>query len=134
MSAAKLAVVSGLAAVALAGCGAIQVKPSASAGSTVPASRGQIDDPRTNKHNHLACLVKAGLNVHKAGLTGLQIDSAPSGPAVTFAPTPGAAQADQIQGRIPGAEVIGSALVYPNGGSDGEMKTIENCMSQGVSG
>ena len=32
------------------------------------------------------------------------------------------------------AEVIGSAQVYPNGAPDNEMKKIELCMSQGVSG
>ena len=51
-----------------------------------------------------------------------------------FAATPGAAQAYQIDGSAQAAEVIGSALVYPNQGSDGELTAIEDCLAQGVQG
>jgi hypothetical protein len=51
-----------------------------------------------------------------------------------FTPTPGSAQADQIRAAAQGAEVIGSALLYPNQGSDQELAQIETCLTRGVSG
>ena len=66
--------------------------------------------------------------------TGLQIGTYPSGPTVQFTPSPGVAQGEQIQAKEQGAEVIGAALLYPNGASDEELKKIEDCLSQGVKG
>ncbi len=51
---------------------------------------------------------------------------------VRFVPTPGAALAEQIEGRSQGAEVIGSALLYPGQASDSQLQTIEDCVGQGV--
>jgi hypothetical protein len=84
--------------------------------------------------NHLKCIKQQGLPVRDVGITGLQIGSPSSGPLVEFTPTPGAAQADQIRGRAQGAEAIGSALLYPNQGSEGELQAIENCLAKGVKG
>jgi hypothetical protein len=133
MSSAKLAVVSSLAAVALAGCGAVRVIPAASSGTT-PTSRGVIDDPRSHNPDRIACLRASGLSVTETGRTGIQIGTPPSGPSVTFAPTPGAAQADQIESLIQGAEVIGSALLYPHHASDGALKKVEDCLAKNVTG
>jgi hypothetical protein len=134
MPSAKLAVVSSLAAVALAGCGAINVKPVASTGSSNLVSRGKIDDPRTTAHNHLQCLQQQHFAVQEVGATGLQIGTAPAGPSVVFEPSPGAAQSMQIEGGNPGAEVIGSALLYPHQATDGQLEQVEACLAQGVSG
>ena len=134
MSSAKLAVVSSLAAVALAGCGSTHVQPAGPAGSSTLVSRGKIDDPRTAKNNHVECLRQHGLAVREVGSTDLQIGTPPQGVSVTFESTPGTAQGDQIKGLAPGAEVIGSALVYPHQASDAELTTIENCVASGVSG
>jgi hypothetical protein len=134
MSSAKLAVASGLAAVALGGCGAVEVKPVAPTGSSALVSRGKIDDPRTTKNNRVECLLQQHLQVRKVGATGLQIGTPPTGPSIEFAPTPGSAQFDQIEGKYPGAEVIGSALVSPNQASDQVLKAVEDCMAKGVSG
>jgi hypothetical protein len=134
MSCAKLAVVSSLTAVALAGCGAISVKPASPIGSAGSVSRGMLDDPRTTKNNHLQCLLSANLTVRKVGATGLQIGPPSVGPTVVWTPSPGAAQFAQIEGRAPGAEVIGGALVYPNQASDSELALVENCVAKGVSG
>ena len=87
-----------------------------------------------NMRNHVGCLRDAHLNVQVLSSTKLQIDSAPAGPTIVFTPTPGAAQADQINGAAQGAEVIGTALVYPNQGSDALMGTIGACLAQGVQG
>ena len=57
-----------------------------------------------------------------------------SGPPFQFTPTPGAAQDQQISGHTPGAEVIGSALLYPGTAPDSELQPIEDCLAQGVKG
>jgi hypothetical protein len=116
-----------LAGVAAAGC-ASTIKPL--------RGRGVVDSPITTKNNHLACLRQQHLPVQQVGSTGLQIGALPSGPTVVFTPTPGAAQALQIQGlrSTQGSEVIGQALLYPHQADDGELKKIETCLAKGVSG
>ena len=132
MSSPKLALACLPAVLVLAACGA---KQNPSAGSVPPtattAGHARLDDPRTK---HLACLRDHKIPVQNVGQTGLQIGTPPSGPTVQFTPTPGAAQADQIQGRAPGAEVIGSALLYPNQAPDQLLSQVETCLAQGVKG
>jgi hypothetical protein len=128
MSSAKLAVASGLAALALSACG------SGGSSANRPHGRGVIDDPRTTKNNHVQCLQQRHLQVKLVGNTGLQIGSAPSSATVVFEPTPGSAQAGQIASRSQGAEVIGNALVYPNGASESDLSAIEDCLTKGVTG
>jgi hypothetical protein len=128
MPLAKSAAMVGVAAILICGCSSV-VKP--------PQGHGKVDDPRTYASaNHLKCLLQHHVPAQKVGLTGLQIGSLPGGPTVQFEPTPGAAQAQQIYGSpsAQGAEVIGSALLYTHQGSDGELKLIEDCLAQGVSG
>ena len=119
---------------ALTGCGAVRVQPTTPAGSTTLASRGKIDSPLTDMHNHLECLKDARLTVDVLSPTKLQVGAAEAGPTIVFTPTAGAAQAQQIDGNAQAAEVIGTALVYPNQGSDSELTSIENCLAQGVQG
>ncbi len=90
-----------------------------------------MDDPRTR---HLTCLRAHKLPVTPVGRTWLQIGTPPSGPRVNFTPTPGAAQEAQISGSVQGAEVIGSALLYPDQASDSLLKTVEDCLAEGVTG
>jgi hypothetical protein len=132
MSCAKVAVVCALAAGLLAGCGN-SAKPVAGTISPNATSEGhaRIDDPRTK---HVACLRQHRLPVIEVGRTWLQVGSAPAGPRVQFEPTAGAAQESQITGSVPGAEVIGSALLFPDQASDQELKVVEDCLAQGVSG
>jgi hypothetical protein len=99
-----------------------------------PQGRGKLDDQRTYKPNHFACLRQLGLPAQLVGQTGIQIGQPPAGPTIQFLPTPGAAQYAQIQGQALGAEVIGSALLYPNGASESELTRIENCVAKGVTG
>jgi hypothetical protein len=122
-----------LAALGLAGCGgAINLQPSSPAGSSTLTSRGRIDNPATDTDNHLACLQGAHLPVQVVSPTKLQIGPAPAGPTIVFTASIAAAQGRQIDGESQGAEVIGSALVYPNQGSDGELASIGACLAQGV--
>ena len=126
----------GLLLLALAGCGgAVKVQPTAPAGSTKLASRGKVDSPLTDMHNHLDCLRDDDhLAVQVLSPTKLQVGPAPAGPTIVFTPTSGAAQAQQIDGNAQGAEVIGTALLYPNHGSESELTVIEDCLAQGVQG
>jgi hypothetical protein len=127
MPSSKVALASGLVAIVLCGC--------SSAGSQ-PQGRGKVESQFTYPNNHLKCLRNEHFKVTRLGPFGVQIGDAPSGPQIWLEPTPGIAQGQQIQGRpsAQGAEVISAAQVYPNGASDGEMKKIETCMSQGVGG
>lgn len=117
----------GVVALLICGCSSV-AKP--------PQGRGKVDDPRTAKSNHLRCLLQHHLPAHKVGNTGLQVGPLPGGPTVAFQPTPGSAQADQIYASPghQGAEVIGSALLYPHQAPDDELSQIESCLAQGVSG
>jgi hypothetical protein len=130
MSSAKLVLLSLLAALALSACG-IQAKPEVGSPSAQAKSGGQIDDPRAS---HVDCLRAANVPVTQFGRVWLQIGTKPTGPTVQFTPTPGAAQEDQISGRVTSAEIIGSALLYPNQASDSLLQKVETCMAQGVKG
>lgn len=111
---------------ALSACGSINVKP-----RNPSASRGVVDDQRTTLGNHVACLRADRIPVQLVGSTDMLIGG---GVRVHFDPSPGAAIYDQIQDNAQGAEVIGSALVYPGGAPDGELSAIEACMAVGVKG
>jgi hypothetical protein len=121
-------------AVALAGCGSVRVQPTTASGSTALASRGRVDSPLTDMHDHLGCIRGAHLPVQVLSPIKLQVGAAPAGPTIVFTATPGAAQNYQIEGKSQGAEVIGTALLYPNHGTDGELASIEACLDQGVQG
>jgi hypothetical protein len=112
-------------AVLLCGCSAV-VKP--------PQGRGQIADPRTSGPDRFACLLADHLPARKVGRAEIQIGQLPGGPTVQFLPTQGAAQELQIDGQVHGAEVIGSALLFPHQAGDAELTQIENCVDEGVPG
>jgi hypothetical protein len=133
MSSAKVAVACAVSALALSACGTSSKPVAGSVTSTTGAGagRGVIDDPRTK---HVVCLQQHHITVTEIGQTGLRIESPPLGPTVAFEPTPGAAQNAQISNQAQGAEVIGSALLYPNGASDKLLKVVEDCLALGVKG
>jgi hypothetical protein len=137
MSLAKVAAVCGLMALTLSACG-IKAKPLAGTANLKksPGYFGVVDDPRTV---HLPCLRDAHLRFHKyytasGHLPAIQIGKLPQGPTIVFEPTPGGAQLLQMQGKVEAAEVIGSALLYPNQASNHELSIVENCTAIGVSG
>jgi hypothetical protein len=139
MSSAKLLAASALAALLLAACGASTKPVAGSIPAAKPAGRGKLDDPRTNNPNHVKCLRQDGFQVTELelnGLPSLQIGTSPSGPTVMYEPTSGVAQGAVMQGRswAQSAEVIGSALVFPNQASDSTIKRVENCIAEGVGG
>ncbi|MDQ6607948.1 MAG: hypothetical protein M3Z06_15560 [Actinomycetota bacterium] len=123
-----------LAALALSACGSTSKPIAGSAASVRPGAPGvhaKTDDPRTK---HLACLQQHKLPVSEPTPTEIQIGAAGIGPLIAFSPTPGNAQANQIDARFPGAEIIGSALLFPNQGTDSLLQTVEICTALGVSG
>jgi hypothetical protein len=137
MSSAKLAAAIVLSALSLSACG-ISSKPEAGTPKAIANSHKGLDDARTK---HTACLRQNNIAFHNeqrtvAGklLPSFQVETAPAGPTVSFEPTPGDAQGVQIQGEAQGAEVIGSALLYPNQASDKLLTAVENCVAKGVSG
>jgi hypothetical protein len=130
MPSAKLALVVGLSAVSLSGCG-IAAKPVAGTPKAVTTNHKAVDDPRKA---HAQCLQAEHIPVTEFSGTWMQIGSKPSGPTVHFLPTPGAAQDAQISGQVESAEVIGSALLYPNQAPDGLLQKVESCVAQGVKG
>ncbi|HET9074772.1 MAG TPA: hypothetical protein VFN48_09350 [Solirubrobacteraceae bacterium] len=139
MSLAKLAVVGGLVAVTVgvSACG-IQAQPTAGTVhlDRVPGNHSLVNDPR---QPYLKCLRQAGLSFTKFDdgtqqLRSLQVNTRPAGPTIVFEPTPGIAEGDQMKGQEEGAEVIGSALIYPNHASDGLMQAVETCLATNVKG
>jgi hypothetical protein len=129
-----LAALAGVAAAALGGC-ASSFK--SVAGSDVPASstkslgRGVIDQAPLP---HAKCIRATGLPATRIGLTKLQVGALPAGPTIIFAPDPNTAEADQIELKAPGAEVIGAAVLFVHGAPDAELAKLEACLDQGVAG
>lgn len=136
MSKAKVLLAGGFTALLLSACG-MASKPSAGTAnlSAAPGYHARVDDPRTK---HVRCLRADRLPVSlfqaSGARPGIQIGPSPSGPTVIFEPTPQAATAAQIVGQAQAAEVIGSALLYPNQAPDGELQQIEDCLAIGVTG
>jgi hypothetical protein len=136
MSLAKLALAGGLMALVLSACG-IAAKPIAGTPglNRIHGTHALVDDFRSS---HAACIRGGGLTVRLFRASGnrpaMQVGIGAAGPTVIFDPTPGGAQYQQMAGEAQGAEVIGSALLYPNQGSDSELQTIEGCVAQGVKG
>lgn len=123
---AKSAAALGVVAALLCGCSS-SVKPA--------HGRGKVEDPRTSAYsNYYGCMLSHHLPAQKVGRITIQVGPLPSGPTVTFLPTPSAAQAAQIEGQpqYQSAEVIGTALLYPHSGNDPELTTIETCLSSNV--
>ncbi len=130
MCARKLALAVGLAAISLSACGTT-VKPQAGTLKAITKVHNGIDDPRMTR---IQCLRQENIPVIRVGATGLQVGTRPNGPTVEFEPTPGAAQELQIDGQVESAEVIGSALLYPNQTPADLLQKVEDCVAKGVSG
>jgi len=101
-----------------------------------PRGHGLVDSPLTIHPNRIACLRADHLPVQVISPTELQIGQGSSGATVQFEPTPGAAQALQIEGvrSEQGAEVIGTALLYPHHASNHLLTDVEDCLSVDVKG
>ena len=136
MAPGKLVLPCALAALTVSGCG-IATKPQAGTPDLSARSgmHGQVDRLR---RVHYLCLLNAGMPARPftaaGGRPAIQVGHTPAGPTVVFEPTPGAAQELQIDGQVQGAEVIGSALLYPNLATDTTLSTVERCVALNVTG
>jgi hypothetical protein len=133
-SSARAIALAGLAAAALAGCGSsFKAVPGSSvpAATSNPRGYGVVDRAPLP---HAKCIQAAGLPATSIGLTTIQVGPLPGGPTIVFAPDPNAAEALQITGKAPGAEIIGAAALYVHGAPDTELLKIESCLDQGVAG
>ncbi len=130
MSSVKLALAICVAAISLSACGT-SAKPQAGTLHAASVNRKGVDDARKT---HVECLRQEHIPVSEFDRTWLQVGTKPSGPTIQFTPTPGAAQELQIDGQVEGAEVIGSALLYPNQASDSLLQKVEDCVAKGVTG
>ena len=138
MSPAKVAVAAVATALSLSACG-VASKPEAGSAQAAAASRHQLhtQDPRTK---HAQCLAQHHVPYRletigsNPGNPSIQVLHRPTGPLIEYLATPGAAQYAQIQGRAQGAEVIGSALVFPYLASNRLLNIVEKCTAKGVTG
>jgi hypothetical protein len=129
MPPAKLAAAGVVAALALSACGS--TAGTARLSTAKATGRGVVDDPRAR---HVKCLQGLNLPVIEQGRTNLLIGTPPNQATVMFVPTPGGAQNEQISGHNPGAEAIGSGLLFPGAAPDSELQGIEGCLAIGVKG
>jgi hypothetical protein len=137
MSRVALAVTAGLMTVLLSACG-IAAKPQAGTKNISKSkdSYALVDQPYTKQ---IKCLKTDHVKFRvyltpDQRLPAIQIGAVNQGPVIIFEPTPGGAQAVQIKGGAQGAEIIGSALVYPNRAENKLLTKVEACASVGVSG
>jgi hypothetical protein len=133
-SSARAIAISGLAAAALTGCGSsfkTVAGSSVPAASSKPLGNGVVDQAPVP---HAKCIRAKGLPAVRVGLTTIQVGALPAGPTIIFAPDPNAAEAEQIEGKAPGAEVIGAAVMFVHGAPDSELAKLESCLDQGVAG
>ena len=121
-------------ALALSACGST-TKPVAGTPQAAAQARKGLNDPRTK---HIACLRADHVtDIHEYSSDGrpaFQVGTKPSGPTVVFEATPGMGQGVQISGHDLGAEIIGSALMFPNQASAKLDSEVETCVALGVSG
>ncbi len=109
---------SALAAIGLAlltGCGA---------GSST-AQLGAAPDPRGPV---LACLHQHAIAASAIGADQIAVVGGPAAPRIRFVAAPSVAETMELQAQAEGAERIGSALLYVNGGSDRQLQTLEDCL------
>ncbi len=134
MRIATFAAVALAAALALSACGSTTKYVAGTPQAAAQAAKG-FNDPRTS---HIACLRSDGVtDIHELtihGLPAFQVGTAPSGPTVVFEATPGMGQGAQISGQNQGAEIIGSALVFPNHAPASLSSKVEACVALGVTG
>jgi hypothetical protein len=139
MSFRKVAVISGLMAALISGCG-IAAKPAAGTPHLLsnPAFHGVYDNQRPTR---TTCLRKHDipyttyLAQHKVNGTPTNLQAIKvlkGGASIIFYPDAGTAEGQIIMGQALGAELIGSALLYPNNTSGSTLTTVENCTAIGV--
>lgn len=134
MPVAKRAIVCALLALIVAGCGSA-AKPMAGT-QHLSAHPGFFGSAKSLRTPRIRCLEQHHLPVvlyrTPQQLPAIRVGSGPSAPTMVFEPTAGYAEGLKISGRAQGAELIGPVLLYPNGVSLKEAKTVEKCAATGT--
>lgn len=114
-----LPLVAAAALLALPGCGI----------GSDDAGGGDDSDIRASA---ITCLDDEGVDARLEGDEGTEeivIGNGADAPRIEFFLTSGQAEAAQFEGEGEGAEQIGAALLYVNGGSDELLEPVESCLS-----
>ena len=96
------------------------------------ADHGYGDGSYDPRDSRIACLQKQGLQARKAGQRDVLVTTGPRPPLrISFASTPGAAEALAVEGKAQGAEQLGRALLYVGDASEPLLTQIESCLDDG---
>lgn len=94
-----------------------------------PASAPPEIDPNDERALTLDCITRVrGIEATLEGEDFIQVGAAPDGPRIEFVQFSGEAEGRQLEGDAEGAEQIGSALLFVNGGSDRLLDELEHCL------
>jgi hypothetical protein len=87
-------------------------------------------NPNDKRGVALACITREeGLPARLVGEKSIQVDG-PDAPRIQFFVSSGEAEARQFQGQGQGAEQIGAALLFVNGGDDEVLRKLEDCLAK----
>lgn len=118
-----------VAALLVAGCGSTRT-PEQSGGPNAVLGGGARATPYDPRATPLSCMQADGLPARLDGERAIVVGTGPGAPRAYFQVDGGTAQGTQVRGDAQGAEVIGSALLYTNAGSDALLKRVETCLGE----
>jgi hypothetical protein len=90
---------------------------------------GGGEDDSDKRAVALTCLDEQGVDARFDGEEEIVVGDGRDAPRIKFFLTSGESEAAQFEGNGEGAEQIGPALLYVNGGSDEVLKTVEDCLA-----
>jgi hypothetical protein len=109
------------AALSASGCGG---------GGDDDAIRQAGPNPNDKRSVALACITRQKeVPARLVGEKSIQVEG-PDGPRVEFFVSSGEAEALQFQGKGQGAEQVGAALLFVNGGNDEVLEKLEDCLAK----
>jgi hypothetical protein len=108
-----------------AAAAALLVLPGCGIGSS---DAGGGEDDSDKRAVALTCLEDEGVDARFDGDEEIVVGNGRDAPRIKFFLTSGESEAAQFEGNGEGAEQIGPALLYVNGGSDEVLKTVEDCL------
>ena len=87
-------------------------------------------NPNDKRGVALSCITREkDVPARLVGEKSIQVEG-PNAPRVEFFVSSGEAEARQFQGEGQGAEQVGAALLFVNGGSDEVLVKIEDCLAK----
>ncbi len=111
-------------------CAAVAVALLTSAGCGGSSDSKSGANPNDERGLALECLrQEKKIDARAVGSDRIQVGDEATGPRVRFFLTGGEAEAEQFKGRAEGSEHIGSALLFTRGGSEQQLKQVEDCLA-----